>query len=184
MNTQEGGPFYRGLKMLGKRQSPDEMLTQGSFVKYLLKLITSTPESDLLALKTGKVPKENGRPFNAFFNNGRDEYILQTMTNYFSAIRKVFPVDWNVRSYINEDGTPAPKPTPVFRRTVGYEALMRALSAIWPEVRAAGRTDEAFFVEKAHAFRRNSEGVVLTTDQFGSSSADAGKLADLLVRGP
>ena len=181
MNTQEGGPFYAGLKMLGKRRSPTEMLTQGSFVKYLLGLITKTPDADAIALKSDQVPKESDRPFNAFFINGRDELILKSMNSYFSAIAKVFPEQWDVSNYIDQGGRSI-RPSPVFRRTVGYEALTRVLAEIWSEVRVKNpQLDEAYFFECAQKFKANVGQSPMTTDQFGSSSADAGTLAKLLL---
>src|SRR5690606_36515862 len=96
MNTDVRGPFYKGLKMLGKRRLPSEMLTQGSFVKYLLAMITRTPDADAIALKSSQVLRESDRPFNAFFRNGRDELILKAMRSYFGAIAKTFPDDWDI----------------------------------------------------------------------------------------
>lgn len=182
MNTQQGGPFERGLKMLGKRNSPTEMLTQGSFVKYLLEMITKSPDRDAIALKTESVLVESDRPFNAFFRNERDELILKTMTNYFSAIREVFPHDWNPEAYVKDKAHPD-QPTPVLRRTVGHEALMRALMMIWPEARARKTVELDFFLEKARTFRQNIGNTPIDTSNFRSSGADAGRLANLLVNG-
>ena len=50
MNFDPEGPFYRGLKMLGRKEGPTEILTQGSFVKYLLRLISKKPDRDLIAV--------------------------------------------------------------------------------------------------------------------------------------
>lgn len=183
LNTDPESPFYLGLKMLGRRKLPTEMLTQGSFVKSLLRLITSTPDADAIALKADKLPKESSRPFNAFFGNRKDELILKTMKNYFMAIATVFSDDWRVSSYVDSEGKPLNKPTPVLRRTVGYEGLMRALEGIWPEVKADGTLSEEFFLTKAKLFKRNAEGTLLTTEYFGSSSADAGLLANLFLTG-
>jgi DGQHR domain-containing protein len=181
MNTNEGGPFYRGIKMLGKRREITEMLTQGSFVKYLLDMITSTPDVDAIALKSGDVPKDNSRPFNAFFRNERDELILKTMQLFFSAIAQAFPDQWDISRYVTDEGT-SKRPTPVFRRTVGYEALMRVLRAIWPEVKSENpELDERYFVAKAEELRRNVGEGVISTREYGSSSADAGKLYKLLL---
>ena len=181
MNAQEGGPFYRGIKMLGKRRNATEMLTQGSFVKYLLDMITNTPDEDSIALKYGEVPKDNNRPFNAFFRNGRDELILKTMQLYFGAIAKTFPEQWDITQYVTDEDS-AKRPTPVFRRTVGYEALMRVLRTIWPKVKHDNpKLEEAFFLDVAANLKRNTTGYAMTTQEFGSSSADAGKLAKLLL---
>jgi hypothetical protein len=181
MNTHDGGPFHKGLKMLGKRREATEMLTQGSFVKYLLQMITKTPDADAIALKSNQIIKESDRPFNAFFIKGRDELILKTMQSYFGAIAKVFPEQWEIANYFYDDGK-SKKPSPVFRRTVGYEALMRALIAIWPDVKEENTgLEESFFVNKARQFKNNVDGYAMTTNEFGSSSADAGKLAKLLL---
>ena len=53
MNADPSGPFYKGLKMLGRKEDPREFLTQGSFVKYLVRLITRRPDIEALELKKG-----------------------------------------------------------------------------------------------------------------------------------
>jgi len=181
MNTDRNGPFYNGLKMLGKRRLPSEMLTQGSFVKYLLRMITKTPDADAIALKSSQVLRENDRPFNAFFVKRRDELILKAMHAYFSAIAKTFPDQWAIENYVSDAGSPK-KPTPVFRRTVGYEALMRGLTAIWPNVKDENPgLEQSYFLKKAQEFRNNVGSKSMTTEEFGSSSADAGRLSKLLL---
>lgn len=181
MNTDKNGPFHNGLKMLGKRRLPSEMLTQGSFVKYLLRMITNTPDADAIALKSNQVLKENDRPFNAFFIKGRDELILKAMNSYFSAIAEAFPEQWAIENYVNDAGA-AKKPAPVFRRTVGYEALMRVLTAIWPSIKEENvGLDQSYFYERAQKLRENVGSNPMTTAEFGSSSADAGRLSKLLL---
>lgn len=185
MNTDANGPgpFYRGIKMLGKKQHPHEILTQGSFVKYLLQLITNKPDRDAISLKSNEVLQERDRPFNAFFRNGKDELILMAMTNYFSAVAEVFDNDWKISAYIGPDGSPIRGKTPVLRRTVGYEALMRALTMIWPIFQSRAVLDRDLFVDIVRKFKANVEGQDISTENFGSSSADAGKLAALLTKG-
>ncbi len=183
MNSDESGPFGRGLKMLGRKTQREEILTQGSFVKYLLRLISRRPDLDTIAIKRSEdIPKDDNLPFNAFWRKNRDDLILTAMTNYFSAIRDVFPEEWDYRAYLRREGEEKTY-TPVLRRTVGYEALMRALEMIWPDAKASARIDYGFFLEKAMQFKTNSMGVARTTEKFGSSSADAGRLADLFVKG-
>lgn len=183
MNTDFKGPFFRGIKMLGRRQDPQEMLTQGSFVKYLLRLITSKPDADAIALKSNEVLVERDRPFNAFFRNGRDELILKAMTNYFNAVKETFPEQWDAASYVDNNGRPIKGKTPVFRRTVGYEALMKALEAIWPIVRDDASMESSIFLGLVQQFKENVVDLDISTSTFGSSSADAGKLSALLTKG-
>jgi DGQHR domain-containing protein len=184
MNLDPEGPFYRGLKMLGRKESPTEILTQGSFVKYLLRLISKKPDRDLIAIKRKEeVPADDNLPFNGFWRDGKDELILRAMTNYFNAIKVTFPDEWNPEAYVATKAGVEAKPTPVLRRTVGYEALMRALGQIWFEAREQKNISQDFFLEKAKQFKENTKATPLTTEHFGSSSADAGRLADLLLTG-
>lgn len=184
MNIASKGPFQGGLKMLGKKNSPDELLTQGSFVKCLLPLISSKPDRDLIAVKRQlEIPKDDSLPFNAFWRNGRDDLILTAMNSYFSAVEQVFPEQWDKEAYRPTKKGEEKKPTPILRRTVGYEALMRALKSIWPEIKASNKIDVESFIPLVRKFKENSKDIALTTEFFGSSSADANRLAQLFIAG-
>lgn len=183
MNTDPTGPFFRGIKMLGKKQDPNEMLTQGSFVKYLLRLITNRPDADAIALKSDETPEERNRPFNAFWRKERDDLILLAMTNYFAAVAETFPEEWDSKAYVDANQAPKKGKTPVLRRTVGYEALMRALATIWPTVQEEARLDKDLFLQLVGKFKVNVGNHDISTDRYGSSSADAGKLTTLLTEG-
>ena len=54
MNSSEDSPFYNRLKMLGKKNGEMEFLSQGTFVTYMLRLITNTPQEDMITIKNGK----------------------------------------------------------------------------------------------------------------------------------
>lgn len=183
MNLDPDGPFYRGLKMLGRKESPTEMLTQGSFVKYLLRLISRKPDRDLIAIKKKEeVPADDSLPFNAFWRNERDDLILKALTNYFKAIQSAFPEDWDTSAYVPQINAQGQKlPTPVLRRTVGYEALMRSLQGIWPHIREKEDLEVEAFLEFAVQFKARTAEVDRTTANFGSSSGDAGRLAKLFL---
>lgn len=185
MNLDKDGPFYRGLKMLGKKELPTEMLTQGSFVKYLLMLISKKPDRDLIAIKNKEeVPADDSLPFNAFWRNDRDALILKALTNYFSAVKQVFPEQWDPAAYEPKKDAQGEKlPAPILRRTVGYEGLMRALMEIWPEIRHKEDLSLEKFLEQVQPFKDRSQGTELTTKVFGSSSRDAGRLAKLFLTG-
>ncbi len=51
LNSDETSPFYRRLKMLGTKEDDLASLSQGSFIKYLLPLISSKPEEDTRVTK-------------------------------------------------------------------------------------------------------------------------------------
>jgi hypothetical protein len=95
---------------------------------------------------------------------------------------QTFPEEWDVSSYVDENGRPLKGKTPVLRRTVGYEALMRALVTIWPKVQEDGTLEKMVFLGLVKKFKENVDGTDISTESFGSSSADAGKLAALMTK--
>ena len=115
MNSTPDSPFYGRLKMLGKKSTPDAVLSQGTFVNYLCKLISNTPQEDMIRLKRNKQLKSSERLIlRDYFIKERDDVILKLMTNYFGAVADVFPEEWNnVSKYI-------------LSKTTGYGALIKA----------------------------------------------------------
>jgi DGQHR domain-containing protein len=183
LNTMPESPFYRGLKMIGKKKLPTELLTQGSFVKYLLLMITKKPDAVSIAMKLGKtVPPEPGAPFNQFFIDDRDDLILTTLINYFTAIKDIFPDQWDFRHYQPQsEKTEVPSSTPVFRRTVGFEALMKVLERMWTEIQETKDISASQFNTLATKLRTNVGDQPITTKEFSSSSGDASRLVNILL---
>jgi DGQHR domain-containing protein len=121
-------PFFHRIKLLGNNPKWEDseviykgILTQGTFVERLLKLISKDPTSDRDNIKRGlpleRFPDEieNGLVFRDFFVKNKDEAILKVMLNYFETIKETFPLAWNS------------KESPL-SRTIGYGALMRLLT--------------------------------------------------------
>ena len=48
LNSKPSSPFYRRLKMLGKKGGVTESLSQGTFVEYLCNLISRKPKEDMI----------------------------------------------------------------------------------------------------------------------------------------
>ena len=103
MNCTESSPFYKKLKMLGKKTSPTETLSQAAFVDGLLPFFNKSTETSI---------------FYSFFSEDKDEVILKVLSNYFSAVKELFPNDWNDTSKI-------------LTKTTGYFGLCQALPQIF-----------------------------------------------------
>lgn len=165
LNATKGGPFFSTLKMLGKKNQPTESLTQGSFGKYLLDLISKTPDDDERALKRGDAVAPDDRcPFRQFFIDERDDMIVRVLNNYFTAVRDAYPTAWSSPD------------TYALRRTVGFAALMKAFRTVWEaEVVPTNKATLEVFREIASRFVR----AVPEADLAGipSSGDSAGKLA-------
>ncbi|HTE39822.1 MAG TPA: DGQHR domain-containing protein, partial [Steroidobacteraceae bacterium] len=167
LNASSDSPFFRGLKMLGKRKAPTEYLTQGSFVTHLVKRISRKPQADEIAIKRGEPLSDNAElPFRFYWINNKDEVILKILENYFSSISEVFAEEWS----------PSTADNFILRKTVGFQALMEAFDEIWPESVEQKSASKEFFLSAARRFRDNLGGRPLTAAQFGSNAAAAGHL--------
>ena len=176
LNNQEGGPFFRRLKMLGRKEDHHGenrrvMLSQGSFSARLEGLISKTPMEDATLLKQGVTPKEDSRcPLRKYFLIRDDESILKILTNFFSAAESTFKVEWQ-----DEKGVY------VIRKTVGYTALIIVLRHVLEEGFVKKDLSKGFFLERFGAYKNNIGNVELTNDNFSSSGGEAIRLAKLLL---
>lgn len=176
VNGEASGPFSGGLKMLGRRkktnepQKNSELLTQGSFCKYLLRLISNNSEEDERRLSKGEVLKSDPKyPLREFFIDKNDDLILHIVRNFFSAVRDAYINAWETKpeEYL-------------LRKTVGFASLTKLLNRILPI---------AFDAENATypAFKRVFDQIKLSfpeqdwaVGKFSSSEADASKVATRL----
>lgn len=171
MNSSENSPFYNRLKMLGKKNGQMEFLSQGTFVTYLLRMITKTPQDDMINIKNGKKIKEDSKfIFRSFFANEQDNIILKILLNYFSAVSEVYSDEWNSGEYI-------------LTKTTGYGALIKALPVLYKDGERISDLSKEFFVSK---FNKAKEIMVkndikLTSTHIGSGEQAQNRLANIFI---
>lgn len=172
MNSSEDSPFYNRLKMLGKKSGEMEFLSQGTFVTYMLKLITNTPQEDMINIKNGKKIKENSKfIFRDYFSNEKDNIILKILMNYFGAASEVFQKEWSSKEYI-------------LTKTTGYGALIKTLPLYYSQGEQKQDLSKEFFksiFEKAKIIIAQ-ENIELTSLDIGSGEQAQNTLASLLKR--
>ena len=84
LNKNPESPFYRRLKMLGKKtKGSNESLSQGTFVRELIKHISDNPYRDLELVRQEKEVPVSGTIFSQYFISGQDEVILKIIQNLF-----------------------------------------------------------------------------------------------------
>ncbi len=169
LNDESNSPFYKRLKVLGKKESSMETLSQGTFVYHLLPLICPEKEADSIATKIKLNQKPQEYPdciFNRYFMREEDSTIYAILLNYFNAAREVFPEEWNSTSSI-------------LTKSTGYGGMMMALKNIFPICQEKRDASVAFFVKVFTAFKDMlyKENVKLTSDYFGSGQQEQKKLA-------
>lgn len=132
LDSLDTSPFYRRIKRLGSATQGrfGETLTQASFVEALLPFITSDKITDRDLYLRGKKPppaspsEEDRLIFRNWFLQEKDMLIADVLLNYFSAVRKTWPLAWSS----SDRGA-------VLGKTNGFQALMRVLRPLYVRLR-------------------------------------------------
>ena len=99
MNSKRESPWYERLKMLGRRTREDsnEIISQGTFARELLRHLSSKPAKDFDAARRGaKLADDPENPvFRRYFVAEQDEVVARILTNLFSAQRETWPEEWD-----------------------------------------------------------------------------------------
>lgn len=161
LNRNEDSAFQNRLKMLGKKEDGQDLATisQGSFVKYLLELISRDPEQDTRDIKNGIELQQDDRCSLRFlFIRNSDEIILKIIMNLFSALKEVFMNEW-----IEPDQSILSKP-------IGVGAVLKlANRELIPKGFVKGDLSKDYFVEIFNTIKREFE-----EDQHQISSENYG----------
>lgn len=171
LNSSLDSPFYLKLKMLGKKTTEIESLSQGTFVTHLCRLISKDPKGDMINIKNGVPLNDNKKlPFRNYFINDKDEIILKIIENYFNAVQNVFYHEWN-----NPDNY-------ILSKTTGFGALLIALKTFYFEGREEKNLTQSFFEQKLEIAKNNLNmyGVSLTSAYFPSNASMQNKLAKMI----
>lgn len=171
-NKLEGSPFQNRLKMLGKGGGVNASLSQGTFVKRLVTLITNKPDDYLIKIKNGEdLPVEN-LPFNDYFRNDKDDVIFKIVLNLFKAISKVFTYEWN-----------HPEKS-ILSKGIGYGAVIKAFPEIYKVGKEQNDLSEEFFIKTFEKFKLilKEEKKELTSTYFGSNETNVTELSKLIER--
>lgn len=171
MNLDKNSPFYQKLKMLGKKNLQTETLSQGTFVSYLVKLISSNPKEDMITYKRGRVPKaDNNIPLRKYFLGERDDIILKLLTDYFNAVREVFPTEWDDNQSI-------------LSKTTGYGAMIIVFKKLYNVGLEKKVLSKEFFISYLEEGKRSllKNKLKLTSKDFPSNEQTQRTLASYFI---
>lgn len=175
MNNTETSPFYNRLKMLGKKtKSQDKAtLSQGTFAKTILQLITRDPEEDARLIKKEQVLKEDVRcPFREYFIDEKDDVIAKILFNCFNALKNVFEEEWKEpQKYI-------------LWKTTGFRAVVYSLPSIIRKGHREKVLTQKFFEMCFMALKKrlDDDKLTLTSKHFpGGGEQNQKKLAKIIV---
>ena len=164
-NELEGSPFRGGLKMLGKRVSEGQYLSQGSFIKYLMTLLPRASDSgELLAQPTSG--DTTARPLSDLYMKRADKEIARIVLDYFRAVADAYPSAWSTSS---DDY--------LIRKTVGFAALTKLLRKLLPTMLQSSRHSFSHFDTVITQIKDGFPEDRWKVGKFSSSDSDAGKIA-------
>ena len=175
MNYSKESPFYNRLKMLGKKEKTQEnaTLSQGTFAKSILQLITRTPKEDVILLKNGDRLKDDNRcPLRYFFISDRDDVIIKILLNCFNALKSVFKDEWDNPN------------TNILWKTTGFCGVIFSLRSILRKGYLESQMTFEFFVHCFTTFQISlmRNGMTLTSQSFpGGGEQNQKKLAKLIT---
>lgn len=175
LNSSEDSPFYNRMKMLGKKElgQRNAILSQGTFVKQMLQLISKNPEDDARAIKVNRKLSDDARlPLRKYFIAERDDVIYKVMLNTFNALKNNFPNEW-----LEPENN-------ILWKTTGFSGVMAALNYLMRKGVSEKTLTFDYFNRIFSNFKTYIEqrGISLTSKDFpGGGQQNQRKFANLIV---
>jgi len=173
LNSSPDSPWHRRLKMLGKKTPGSiESLSQGTFIKFLLPLISDKPDEDRNLIKSNKkAPIRKKCIFNGYWRDHEDSVILRILINLFQAVKKCWPSEWD-------------NPTSsILTKTTGFTGIIKAFPRIFEIGKEQNDLSLSFFEDKFNIVKTSMQDSELefTSDHFPSSSKGENKLKNTIL---
>lgn len=171
-NSDDTSPFYKRLKMLGAKQEELASLSQGSFVKYIIPLISKTPDQDAIDIKKSNPLKiDNSCPLRGYFEKGEDQVIYKILFNLFASFKEVFNEEWiNPSEYI-------------LTKTLGYGAIVKAFPVMYEKGKAKKDLSSGHFLSETQKIKEyfQNQNIKLTSEMFPSNQQQLTRLSQLII---
>lgn len=175
MNASKSSPFYNRLKMLGKKTMGQDKatLSQGTFSKSIMMLISKRPDEDARNIKLGRpLNEEEKLPLRSFFIQKRDDLLVRVFSNCFNALKDVFYSEWE-----------NPKDN-ILWKTTGFRAVIYSLDSLCRKGIREQILTKDYFSGCFYAFKEqlSKQNISLTSEFFpGGGEQNQKKLAKLIL---
>lgn len=176
LNFSKNSPFYRRLKMLGKKSNDvnSESLTQGTFVDVLLDKISKDALLDRDKIRTGKIKEIEKNPklvLQDYMLNDKVNLLVPLFVNIFDAVKDNWPNEWeDHEAYI-------------LTKTTGYIGIMKGIDSFIIYGKTNGVLTKSYFkfiFEKAKK-KLVASNLKLVSDDFPPGGKGENKLKGILV---
>lgn len=173
LNTSKSSAFYNRLKMLGKKNEGQNnaTLSQGTFVKSLLTLISKDPESDQIKLKNNvELDRINTLPLRDYFIDNEDGVIHKVLENLFNGVKNAF---WDLWENPNNN---------ILWKTTGFGAIVKSFNEIYSLGNQNNDLSEEFFTKFFSHFKSEiaKKDIELISEFFTSNEQQQTKLSLLI----
>lgn len=172
LNKDPDSPFNRRLKMLGKKEEGQDLasLSQGTFIKYFLELISKYPDEDARNIKRNNALEDNpSLPLRKYFISNEDPIIHKIILNLFSALSKVMKTEWN-------------KPDEyILSKSIGFGAILKVFPTLYADGIEKKDLSEDFFI-KAFSKIKDNLSKKITSENYGSNEQARTKLYQDLLK--
>jgi len=174
LNKSSESPFYNRLKMLGNKENYQEIatLSQGTFVKHFIDLLSKDPDEDLRKSKNdARLSDIPSLPLRQYFINNEDEVILKIVLNLFNALKETFSELWETP---NEN---------ILWKTTGYVAVIKSFNEIYRIGDSRNDLSKEFFIECFTKFKNQliNMNLDLTSKSFPSNAQQQSRLSKILL---
>jgi DGQHR domain-containing protein len=174
LNIDKESPFYNRLKMLGKKEESQDLasLSQGTFIKYLMELISKNPDDDTRKIKKGEQIEPNEKlPFRQYFIDNQDPVIFKILLNLFNGVKDAFEEEWNNPNQY------------IISKPIGFGSVIKAYPTIHKIGVEKNKLTRDFFKDTFIDFKThlNEKNISLTSEHFGSNEQARTKLANLII---
>jgi len=174
LNKEIDSPFYNRLKMLGKKEGDQELasLSQGTFIKYMLELISKKPDDDTIKLKRGEsLEPDEKLVLRQYFIDGKDSVIYKIIVNLFNGVKAVFEEEWNQPDKY------------ILSKSIGFGSIIKAFPTLYKKGLEGNDLSVEFFITEFEKFKQfiNEKDMTLTSEHFGSNEQARTKLSKLII---
>lgn len=175
LNKDVESPFFNRLKMLGKKEQNQNLasLSQGTFIKYLLELITKNPDEDTRKLKNNEPLQANENlVLRQYFIDEQDAVIYKIILNLYNGVKDVFEEEWNNPNVY------------IISKPIGFGAIIKAYPAIHKLGVDQNKLTRDFFKTIFSEFKNFLiyKEIKLTSEHFGSNEQARTKLSKLIIQ--
>jgi len=184
-NEDSSNPWFDKIKMLGRKEigQEDSVISQSTFSREIVNLICDKKDSYLIRDKLKNSNNDRSVLKNLYkveeskkfilwepFVDNEDKFIYTILRDFFSAVKKLFPKEWDDTSKI-------------LTKTTGYTALMKVFDKLVRKGFQEKELTEDFFYRYLNKAKDSNRIKSFTSDNYNPGSIGERTMAKDFIEG-